>query len=68
MTCCGGEPHARDMLRTYTKTLREHTLEYGGSLADARAPSCQELMISGQVSAYEAGDISRVTYLDEREE
>ena len=56
----------RDTIRSYKDTIRKEAMEFGSSVV--RVPIQQELKNVERIAAYNAGDIDKVTHIDEREE
>ena len=48
--------------------MNEDPMEFGDHLASVHAPNRQELKITERVAAYNAGDMDKVSGIDEREE
>ena len=61
----GEELDARDIIRLYKDTMRKDAMKFGDPLASVHARTQQELKITESVAAYNAGDIDKVTRIEE---
>ena len=59
------ERYARDTIRICKDTMRKDAMEFGDPYI--RVPTQQGLKIAECVAAYKAGDVDKVSCIDERE-